>query len=90
MRNSNYSECQKLATAHESAGFGAGLALIDGLLMCQNQAEASPIISDFLLAMGSETSEESAKYRAAGASVALVDVLMQGVDAVRNRRGGAE
>lgn len=90
MRNPIYYECQKLATAHESAGFGAGLALIDGLLMCQNQAEASPIISAFLLAMGSETSEESAKYRAGGASVALVDVLMLGVDAVRNRAKGAE
>lgn len=73
-------------TAHkaEALGHECAIELLERLLPCKTQAQAVPIITDFLEAL----CHEPKKHRSAacaGISTALVDVLMVGLDAIRAR-----
>jgi hypothetical protein len=69
----------------EGAGHAAALAMLDKLLNSKNQGEAAPVISDFLYNIGTATGEEELRFTCAGASVALVDVLLTGLSEIRKR-----
>jgi hypothetical protein len=69
----------------EGAGHSAALAMLDKLLNSKNQGEATPVISDFLYNIGTATGEDELRYTCAGASGALVDVLLTGLSEIRNR-----
>jgi hypothetical protein len=69
----------------EGAGHAAALAMLDKLLNSKNQGEAAPVISDFLFNIGTATGEEELRATCAGASGALVDVLLTGLSEIRKR-----
>jgi hypothetical protein len=69
----------------EGAGHAAALTMLGKLLNSKNQEEAVPAISDFLHNIGTATGEEELRYTCAGASGALVDVLLTGLSEIRNR-----
>ncbi|MFZ4539636.1 hypothetical protein [Propionivibrio sp.] len=83
-----------MSTASEIIGGEEAIALLDNLLACQSQAEAGPVIADFLEQLGAIRGTKNRKGCAAGAAVPLAEIMMLGVAAVRARskaeRGDAQ
>ena len=69
----------------EMAGHDAGEAMLNKLLHCPSQGTALPFVIELLGKVGEVRSEEDRRAMAGGAAVALVDVLLVGLDAIRKR-----
>lgn len=67
----------------EKLGKECGTVLIDLLMLCAGPAEAVPIISDFLVALGEERTTRFRRGAASGAATILVDVLLAGLAAMQ-------
>jgi hypothetical protein len=65
-------------TIAEQLGHESALDLLDRLLACHCQGEASPLISDFMIEFG-HAPKKDRRAVAAGIATALVDVLMTGL-----------
>jgi len=69
----------------EQLGSGCGEELLNRLLKCKSQGEASPVITDFLVALCDERGQKHRRAVCGGVAVMLVDVLLTGLDAIRAR-----
>jgi len=67
----------------ERLGSECAHELLDRLLNCTNQGEASATIKDFLVAFGNERSRKFRNDASNGVAVVLADVLLTGVEALK-------
>ena len=65
----------------EQLGQECGAVLLDRLMACSSQAEAIPIISDFLVALGDERTTRFRRGAASGAATVLANILLAGLAA---------
>jgi len=68
----------------EVLGRECGLVLIENLLACANQEAASPIVADFLVALGDERTRKCRQGAAIGAAEVLAKVLITGIAVLHN------
>ena len=78
MKNANLQDAEQL-------GMECGKELLNRLLTCKTQAQASPVITEFLTALCNERGQKHRHAVCGGVAVILVDVLLTGLDAIRAR-----
>lgn len=69
----------------EAPGGESAMAMLNILLACKSQAEAAPEIIEFLQNLGEIRGANKRRGFARGAAASLVDVLLLGVQAVKER-----